>query len=103
VKIVFLPSADTGVRWFTRYYRTAFPEGGRSAQAQMARTLAVLADNPCIGYPYLDKGLREYSIRRTPFSLLYRIAEDRIEILRLWDKRANPDRLHAPIEESEHQ
>jgi plasmid stabilization system protein ParE len=65
----------------------------------MARSLTALADNPRIGHPYSDsQGLREYPIRRTPFSLLYRIAEDRIEILRLWDKRANPDRLHAPEE-----
>ena len=95
MKVVFLASSDAGVRWFTRYYKTAFPEGQRNARAQMANSLAILAENPRIGHVVGKRGQRELPIPRTPFSLIYWVANDRIEILRLWDGRANPDRLTA--------
>jgi plasmid stabilization system protein ParE len=95
MKVVFLPSSDEDVRWFTRYYRVTFPEGRRNARAQMARALTTLANNPRIGHLFEETELREYVIPRTPFSLIYRIAGQHIEILRLWDGRANRDRLNS--------
>lgn len=70
MKVVFLPSSDEGVRWFARYYRAAFPAGGPNAKARLARALSVLEDNPRIGHPLPETALREYSIARTPFSLI---------------------------------
>ncbi|KQU62709.1 hypothetical protein ASC75_16130 [Aminobacter sp. DSM 101952] len=98
MKVVFLPSAGNDVLWFFRYYRTTFPEGRGNARKQMAKTLAILQDQPHIGHPVHGAVLREHPITRTPFSVIYRVADDRIEILRLWDGRGNPDRLKEPIE-----
>jgi plasmid stabilization system protein ParE len=95
MKVIFVASSDEGVRWFTRYYRFTFPEGRGNARRQMAKTLAALSDNPRIGRPISDSKQREYSIPRTPFSIIYRIANDRIEILRVLDGRANRDDLSA--------
>ncbi|MBS3651232.1 type II toxin-antitoxin system RelE/ParE family toxin [Pseudaminobacter sp. 19-2017] len=89
MRVIFLASSDEDVRWFTRYYRTTFPEG-----RSQARALAAMEANPFIGHPVSDREEREFSIPRTPFSLIYRIADDCIEILRLWDGRANPGRLN---------
>lgn len=93
MKVIFLQTADEDVRWYARYYHSAFPEKRGNARRQMARALSVLAQNPHIGHPFADTELREYAIPRTPFSLIYRVAAKHIEILRLWDGRANPERL----------
>lgn len=100
MKIAFLPATKPDVRWFSRYYQIVFPEGSKRASAQMRRTLAVLKDNPGAGRP-LDKraGERSYAIPRTPFLLVYRISEDRIEILRLLDGRGNPEPTSSPLDE----
>ncbi|HET7412547.1 MAG TPA: type II toxin-antitoxin system RelE/ParE family toxin [Pararhizobium sp.] len=101
MKVVFLPSSDEDVRWFTRYYRSVFPGGRGKARRRMAEVLAILADNPQIGRTADDTGQRELPITNTPFALIYRVTADRIEILRLWDGRANPDRLQAPDKEQD--
>jgi plasmid stabilization system protein ParE len=91
MKVIFLPSSSEDVRWFTRYYRFSFPAGRRNARERMARTLASLSDNPRLGYAVPETNHREFPISRTPFSLIYRIVDDRIEIMRLLDGRANRD------------
>lgn len=88
MKIVFLPSTVRDIQWFRHYYQTVFPEGSAKARAQLRAIQTVLAANPYAGHPG-DTGLevRELSIPRTPFTLIYRVTADRIEVLRLWDTR----------------
>ncbi|WP_269140747.1 type II toxin-antitoxin system RelE/ParE family toxin [Oryzicola mucosus] len=98
MKVVFLPSSSKSVRWFSRDYRSVFPEGRGKARARMRRALELISDNPQIGHVVEDAEQREFSIPKTPFPLIYRIAGEQIEILRVWDGRANPGRLTAPDE-----
>jgi plasmid stabilization system protein ParE len=93
MKIFLQQSADDDVRWFMRYYRKRFPEGRRNARLQMARAFENLAENPQMGHPIEGTTQREFSVPRTPFRLIYQIENNRIEILRVWDGRANPARL----------
>lgn len=93
MKVVFLPSSDEDVRWFMRYYRRVFPEGRRNARLQMAKTLEILSRNPGIGRSVVEINGRALRIARTPYTLVYQVTETRIEILRVWDGRANPERL----------
>lgn len=93
MKIIFLVTSDEDVRWFKRYYRRIFPEGYKRANAQMSRTLDLLREHPRLGHPAPEPGLLKLAILGTPFSLTYRIADERIEILRVFDGRANPARL----------
>jgi hypothetical protein len=46
-----------------------------------------------LGYPIAEDGTREYSIPRTPFSIVYRVIDNRVEIMRIWDQRANREKL----------
>ncbi|MBX3570702.1 MAG: type II toxin-antitoxin system RelE/ParE family toxin [Rhizobiaceae bacterium] len=92
MRVVFLPQTDEDVRWFKRYYRRIFPEGSRQANAQMARTLTLLMEQPRLGHPAPEPGQLRLAIVGTPFLLTYRLNEDRIEILRVSDGRANPTR-----------
>lgn len=88
MRIIFLPSTRRDLAWFRYYYRAVFPEGDVKARDQFRATQQLLATNPYVGHPSDDrKDVRELVIPRTPFTLIYRVTETDIEILRLWDNR----------------
>jgi plasmid stabilization system protein ParE len=89
MKIVFLPSTRSDLQWFRQYYEKIFPEGARGAGEQYRRTIASLRDNPEIGRSVPDADYRVFPVLRTPFSFVYRIANGRIEVLRVRDGRAD--------------
>ena len=76
------------------YYAHIFPDGAKRAAEQYRRACSVIIDNPLVGRPVEEmQGVREFSIPRTPFSFIYRVIDDRIEILRVWDQRGDRSRL----------
>ena len=89
MKIAFLPQAQNDLRWLRRYYEKVFPEGPAKAREHYRRTLSTLRGNPEIGRPVEGGDHRTFPVLRTPFSFLYRIANGRIEILRVRDGRAD--------------
>ena len=94
MKLVFLPSTRSDLLWMRTYYSRIFPEGARRAADQYRRVSSMLRDNPLVGRPVEDlEGVREFSIPRTPFSFIYRVVDDRIEVLRVWDQRGDRSRL----------
>lgn len=94
MKRVFLPSTRSDLVWMRIYYTHIFPDGARRAADQYARAAGILRDNPMVGQSMEDMtNVREFSIPRTPFSLIYRIIDDRIEVLRIWDQRGDRSRL----------
>ena len=90
MKIVFLRSSEPDLRWFRQYYRRVFAEGARNAHREMSSALQKLSVHPKIGPMTDDEDMRRLVILHTPFALIYRIGQDRIEILRVRDDRANP-------------
>ena len=70
-----------------------FPGGRTARQAAVSKDERAFASHPHIGHPIAELDIREYSIPRTPFSLIYRINGDTIEILRFWDERADRTKL----------
>jgi plasmid stabilization system protein ParE len=90
MRIVFLPTTSEDFDWLTEYYLGVFPEGGPKAYRNLNRALLHLTDNPRSGKPIARTRYRKYSVRRTPFCLIYRIEGDAIEILHIWDQRSNP-------------
>jgi plasmid stabilization system protein ParE len=88
MKIVFLESAAQDILWFRYYYQSVFPEGSAKARDRLKAIQTTLAANPYIGQPSdTVKTVREFSIPRTPFTLIYRVTPTQIEVLRLWDTR----------------
>ncbi|KZY33888.1 hypothetical protein A3731_19775 [Roseovarius sp. HI0049] len=88
MKIVFLESTVRDIQWFRYYYQSVFPEGSAKARARLRAIQSALAANPYIGQPSETRAdIRDLPIPRTPFTLIYRVTPDRIEILRLWDNR----------------
>ena len=89
MRIVYLESAEADLHWFKRYYTQVFPEGRKKADAQFLHTQQLLRENPMMGHLVEDiRGVREHHVTRTPFSFVYRLQGDRIEVLRVMDKRA---------------
>ena len=92
MKIVYLRSAAQDLAWFRYYYRAVFPAGSENARANMKTIQQLLAANPYIGHTCeTHKGVLEFQIRKTPFSLIYRVTDSQIEVLRLWDTRQGGD------------
>ena len=88
MKIVFLEDAAQDIQWFRFYYQSIFPEGSKRARSNLKAIQQTLAANPYAGHPSdAREDVRELSVPRTPFSLIYRVTPDQIEILRLWDAR----------------
>ena len=95
MQIIFLAQTKADLRWFKRYYTQTFPAGRENANRQYRAFLKLLSERPTIGHPTEDgEGVREYSIPRTPFSALYRVFEDRIEIMRIYDQRSEFSNRH---------
>jgi len=88
MRIVYLAQTARDIAWFRYYYRAVFPAGGNNARDQMKRMQSLLAANPQMGRlsDYQSK-IREMPIPRTPFSLVYRVTPNQIEIMRIWDER----------------
>jgi plasmid stabilization system protein ParE len=89
MKIVYLPKAKSDLIWFRQYYESIFPEGAAKAKNQYMKTIKLIETHPYLGHESDIDNLREYSLPRTPFSIIYRITGNEIHILRLWDGRAD--------------
>lgn len=88
MQIIFLPSTKSDVKWFYHYYKTVFPEGSTRAKKQFSSLRQALEVNPFLGHQSQDiDDARELHIARTPFTLVYRVTDTHIEVLRLWDTR----------------
>lgn len=88
MRIVLLASARRDLEWFKSYYEAVFPQGARRAADRYLRTIRMLRDNPNVGHPMEGGQLRALTVLRTPFILMYRIADDQIEIVRVKDGRS---------------
>ena len=94
MNLVFLPSTRSDLLWMRTYYTSVFPAGARRAAEHYRTTCSVIRDNPLIGHPVEGiHEVREFAIQRTPFSVIYRVVDDRIEVLRIWDRRGDRSEL----------
>ena len=88
MQIKFLESAVRDTRWFREYYNAVFPEGRTNARQSLKNLQGLLKANPFMGQSVEGlKGVRKFPVSRTPFVLIYRVAEDCMEVLRLRDTR----------------
>ena len=94
MKLVFLPSTRTDLPWMRTCYARVFPGGAKRAAEQYIRASRVVQGNPLVGHLVEGMaGIREFPIPCAPFSFIYRVVDDRIEVLRVWDQRGDRARL----------
>ncbi len=90
MKLVFLASTVPDLRWLKAYYVSVFPEGRARATNRFLAIQNLLKANPQIGHPVESvEGARAFHVSGTPFTFIYRIKQDRIEVLRTLDTRAD--------------
>lgn len=89
MQLVYLRSTERDFAWLRVYYTRIFPEGDKRAREQLRAIMRLVCDNPMIGRPSLAPDVRELVFPGTPFSLIYRVRNDRIEVLQIWDNRAD--------------
>jgi toxin ParE1/3/4 len=76
MRVVYLAGAARDMQWLRHYYQRVFPAGAANAAWRIRATERLILD------------VRRVIVARTPFFLLYRLRDDRIEILRLVDSRS---------------
>jgi plasmid stabilization system protein ParE len=88
MRAVYLKRALRDLTWWRDYYENVFPEGKDNAYRQFEKTIGLLCGNPYLGHPTGRSRLREFSIPRMPFTLIYRIDGDVLRIARVVDQRS---------------
>jgi plasmid stabilization system protein ParE len=91
LKISVTRFASLDLEWFNIYCVDVFPEGGANAIAHLEKTTRLLAERPMIGRVMGKTGRRVFSVPKTPFTLVYRVRGDLLEILRVLDQRSEND------------
>jgi toxin ParE1/3/4 len=88
LNIRFSENAKTDLGWFRRYYGQVFPEGGKTSRIHFTKALQLIQQHLQIGRLLPEAGLRELSISKTPFSIIYRVTTNELIIVRVLDQRA---------------
>ena len=94
MKLVFREHAKRDLQWFAAYYSKRFPEGRKNAERSLRKAIEVILANPFAGNPLEGMPARQFAVLRTPFVLIYSIEGDSLDIIRVWDARADPARLN---------
>jgi len=88
MKLKYLDTAESGLRWMRRYYREQPQLDAGKAVAALQRAEAILQEFPFSGTAYEGReSVREYRLQGSVFSLLYTVASDTIWIIDLHDQR----------------
>jgi tryptophan synthase alpha chain len=93
MKLIFLASTNDDLAWFQEYYGGIFQAGADRATTRFAKAIANLSKYPYIGSSLGQDDLRIYNVPRIPFAIVYRVTDDHIEIVRIWDQRSDPAKL----------
>ena len=92
--ILYLDSTLDDFEWMSYYYSEIFPQGWANMSKHLKATEQILSQNPFIGRAYDDsKTARQINIHRTPFSLIYRVSDMHIQVLRVWDMRRDNSKM----------
>jgi plasmid stabilization system protein ParE len=90
MKVIYLTQALRDMSWVRKYYSDVFPAGRSNARSQLRKTETLISGNPFVGHSSETvSGAHEFHVSRTPFSFLYRVTKDHIEIVRVIDNRSN--------------
>jgi len=89
MQIKYLEAALDDMIWFRHYYTKVFSAGKQNARTQLLKAEQLIAGNPSIGKADEQNfGVREYPIPGIPFTVLFRLTQDSIEFLRIYDQRS---------------
>jgi plasmid stabilization system protein ParE len=77
-----------------RFYNQRAPGLGRAFLHELAEQIRRIQQFPR-GYPQIDPTRRRATLSRFPYAIVYRVADRRIDIIGVFDCRADPAALSA--------
>lgn len=90
MKVIYLTQALRDMHWVRKYYSNVFPAGRSNARSQLRKTEQLISENPMVGHSSeAVNDAREFHISRTPFSFIYRVTKEHIEVMRVVDNRSD--------------
>lgn len=88
MKLVYLSTAEAGLRWLRTYYRRNPQLDIRRAAASLRTAETVLREHPAAGRRFEDfEAVREYPLHGASFSLVYTVARETVWIIDVRDQR----------------
>lgn len=90
MNLYFHPDAETELVEAAIYYANVRPGLGESFISEMERATELIAGRPEIGVLVADQNIRRISVRRFPYSLIYRVLSDRIRVLAISHHKRQP-------------
>ena len=87
--IRFHPSARLELRAAAEFYRDELPGLGRAFVSEVRAAIALISEFPQSGAPD-PQGVRSVFLRRFPFTLVYRLGPEAIEIVAAMHQRQRP-------------
>ncbi|MGF1604549.1 MAG: type II toxin-antitoxin system RelE/ParE family toxin [Thermosynechococcaceae cyanobacterium] len=92
--IVWLSVAVQDILHLRAYIADQDPQSAKAVGSRIDKSVNTLATMPNIGRPGRIFGTRELVVKKTPFLVVYRVRNKRVEILRVLNGRqAFPDSL----------
>jgi toxin ParE1/3/4 len=88
LKITFLGRARQDLIWFKIYHEQYFPEGMAKANVRFKKSIQLLTNFPNMGRVVGRLPRRCLAISNTPYTIVYRANENRLEIIRILDQRS---------------
>jgi plasmid stabilization system protein ParE len=94
MKLSFRATALQDLKWFEYYHANRVSSGRKKAERNLGKTIDLFLANPFLGKPLGVVGARSFPVLRTAFVLHYVIVGDTLEVVRVWDSRADPEKLY---------
>lgn len=80
MRIDWSESAADDLRYILDFISARSPSGAVKTSDRILNAVALLSDFPRIARSSRHRGLREKVVPRTPYIVIYRVEEDRVEI-----------------------
>ena len=89
IKIEFHPEAIEETRAARAWYRERSTRAEKAFLGELRRALRQVRESPET-WPKIERGARRFVLRRFPFSFVYRLTQDGIQILALAHGKRRP-------------
>jgi plasmid stabilization system protein ParE len=98
--IIWAPSAERDLGRLYTYLEADSPKGAARMVTRVVRAIDMLELQPELGAiaADVDPPGRCRQLIVAPLRVIYRVADDDVHILRIWDSRRDPKSLHVPNE-----
>jgi plasmid stabilization system protein ParE len=88
-RLGFHPDAVAEARGAARWYRERNADASGAFLTELERALLRIAEAP-ERWPAIESGRRRFVLRRFPFSIVYRVQSDQVEVLAVAHGRRRP-------------